>query len=261
MLMHVWCVCVHLNVCMWLHTLELCGFYVLFLYGCRVCVVITCIKMCSSGILCVCVPVHMHIDATHTLSHTHTQVVHGDSLVSHGTRTTVSSVMDTSFLFLQSSWQQLFIPPSLPPSLRLSLPSSSFLLFLCLSAQVTPVILRWDISSWAELHFFPFPSHHFSFSPWLCVSPLLSRFLSFLVHLCMFIHVWLWVSWAHSWCFISSQRCVIEWRSGVKLSYNELATSFLHGARFMHRGHCKWSPKDDVLIQRNCIVNFVSKQT
>ena len=120
--------------------------------------------------LCACAQrhrTHTHSN-THTLMHTHTQVVRGDSLVSHGTRRTVSSVMDTSFLFFNppdssSSHSYSSLPPSLPPptvspSLRHSFPSSSSLFFLCLRTSHTcDPPLRRQLLSWAS--FFFLPSH------------------------------------------------------------------------------------------------------
>lgn len=142
---------------------------------------------------CVCMCVHVpHI-------HSRTQVVHGDSLVSRSTRRTVSSVMDTSFLFFSILLTAATaLHPSLSPqSLSLPLAFSSFFV----SAQVTPVILHWDINSSAEQHFF-FPLS-FYLSPLVLV--LLHRNI---LYVCIFGHLSMNVSWTHSWCV--SQSCASQ---------------------------------------------------
>lgn len=92
-LIHVWYVyvCVSENSRCFQFCVYVPIFVGAFLYGCT-------LGFCVST----CTKVH-NTSHTQALIDTHTQVVHGDSVVSLGTQRTVSSVMDTSFLFLQSS--------------------------------------------------------------------------------------------------------------------------------------------------------------
>lgn len=134
---------------------------------------------------------------TYTHGQTNSQVVHGDSLVPQHPWEQSCDLWTHSFLFLESSWQQqlhFFISP--PVSFLLSSSVAPFFSFV--SAQLSPVILQWDISSWADLHF-----------------PQLSLFLFFFLFLAVFI------SWMHSWCSSfnpnSSLQCFMKLRSFFSL--------------------------------------------